>query len=99
MSVMTLCRRLLSLYPSEVVGVYGREMTDDFERGLTVAQGSGRIATMRFVIREVSWLLCDAAAERAANLYSHQSFRGRRTPNPGQVRPPNMSKNEWYADL
>ena len=45
------------------------------------------------------WLILDGLAERISTLYSHQSFRGRRTPNPGQVRPPNMSKVEWYGNL
>ena len=88
---------LLELYPKDVLGIYGREIKDDFERGLAAAHGQGRIAVVRFVVRELSWLLCDAAAERAATLYSHPSFRGRRLPNPGQVRPPNMSKKEWYG--
>ncbi len=94
---MNLYPRLLDLYPANVIGVYGREMADDFSRGLTVARGRGRVAAIRFVAREISWLLCDATAERIATLYSHQSFRGRRLPNPGQVRPPNMSKREWYS--
>jgi hypothetical protein len=92
-------RRLLDLYPADVAGIYSHEMLDDFANGLDVARRHGRIATARFIAKELLWLLCDAAAERAATLYSHQSFRGRRLPNPGQVRPPNMSKKEWYADL
>ncbi len=47
--------------------------------------------------KAAAWLIVDGLAERAATLYSHHSFRGRRTPNPGQVRPPNMSKSEWYG--
>lgn len=97
MRVLTLYRRLLSLYPKDVLGIYGREMADDFERGVAAARGRGRVAQIRFVVRELSWLLCDATAERVATLYSHPSFRGRRLPNPGQVRPPNMSKKEWYG--
>ena len=95
----TAFQRLLALYPAEVRAMYEREMVCDFTVKLAAAREDGRVATIRFLAREVSWLVCDGLAERAATLYSHQSFRGRRAPNPGQVRPPNMSKSEWYGTL
>jgi hypothetical protein len=41
-------------------------------------------------------LLCDTAAERVNSLYSYRTFHGRCRPNPTAVRPPNMSKKEWF---
>jgi hypothetical protein len=97
--VTHLYRRLLRLYPRDVRAVYEHEIVDDLERGLRVARESGRLQSTRFLVRELTWLLFDGTAERVSTLYSHQSFRGRRLPNPGQVRPPNMSKKEWYGTL
>jgi hypothetical protein len=77
------CRWTLAIYPRDVRAMYEAELAVEFEQGL----------------RSILWLLIDGLAERAATLYSHPSFRGRRTPNPGQVRPPNMSKSEWYGKL
>jgi hypothetical protein len=93
----TAFQRLLALYPADMRAMYEREMVCDFTVKLANARNRGWLATIQFLSRELSWLLCDALAERASTLYSHPSFRGRRLPNPGQVRPPNMSKKEWYG--
>jgi hypothetical protein len=97
--MIRLYRSLLRLYPRDVRAVYEREMADDFASGLCLAREGGRLSLTRFLLRELGWMLVDGTAERVATLYSHQSFRGRRLPNPGQVRPPNMSKSEWYGTL
>ena len=87
---------LIRLYPADVRYAYGDEILRDFtEASAKAAQGS-RIRHIVFVVRQFVFLLCDIAAERVNNLYSHRSFHGRRKPDPGVVRPPNMGKGEWF---
>lgn len=88
---------LLRLYPEDVRYAYECEMRDDFARRLAAACQTGNLAVARTVIVGISGLLIDVAAQRAHTLYSHRSFHGRRRPDPGVVRPPNMSKGEWFG--
>lgn len=90
--------RLLRLYPASVRDMYGTEMAASFAFGLDARRRS-RARRIGYAIREVVLLLCDAAAERAASLYSHRSFHGRQRPDLGVVRPPNMGKQEWFGKV
>lgn len=95
---MRIYRWLLRLYPSDVRYAYGREMQQAFGRQVAMWRGCGRVALTLGVMRVVGALLIDAAAERTSTLYSHRSFHGPRTPDLGVVRPPNVSKTEWFSD-
>jgi hypothetical protein len=85
---------LIRLYPADVRYAYGVEMVEDFEQRLRHA--GGRPGRCWCIARAVLSLLCDVAAERVNGLYSHRTFHGRCRPDPGRVRPPNMSKAEWF---
>ena len=89
-------RLLLVLYPSHVRAVYGMEMLADYDRRLTVARSVRPAGSLRLLLREILRVVPDAAAERVAALSSHPSFHGRRPPNLGVVRPPNVGKHEWF---
>jgi hypothetical protein len=88
--------RLLRLYPLDLRILYGHEMMAGLSCALADARTRGRLAVLRCVARELGWLLVDAAAERVATWQSHPSFHGRCLPDPGVVRPPGVSKREWY---
>ena len=89
-------RWLLFLYPLHVRAVYGREMLADYARRLRAAQSSRPAGSLRLLLGEILHVVPDAAAERIAALSSHPSFHGRRPPNFGVVRPPNVGKHEWF---
>lgn len=89
-------KALLRLYPVDIRVSYADEMVRDYDIGMAEARGRGGVPLVRFVASQLIWLLCDVAAERVSNLYSHRSFHGRCRPNPGVVRPPNMGKQEWF---
>lgn len=94
---MRLYDLLIRLYPEDVRFAYGEEMLDALERGHVDARRQGRLRLAAFVAARVTSTLADIAAERVNALYSHRSFHTRGKPNPGVVRPPNMSKGEWFG--
>ncbi len=88
---------LIGLYPDDVRFAYGREMVADLAGRHEQARVRGRLALARFVCCSSIALLVDVAVERLGALTaSHRSFHGRRRPDPGVVRPPNMGKKEWF---
>jgi hypothetical protein len=94
---MWIYARLLRLYPSDVRYAYEREMLDSFGQHVTTWRRNGRAALALAIGRAISILLVDIAAERISGLYSHRSFHGPRKPDWGMVRPPNVSKAEWFS--
>jgi hypothetical protein len=86
----------LALYPVDVRESYGDEMMWAYGHGLMENRRRGPMTLVWFIASHVIWLLCDAAAERVLTLYSHRSFHGRCRPDLSLVRPPNMSKKEWF---
>ena len=90
-------RRLIRLYPDDIRFAYGAELDAEFRRGLADSGSRGRFRRTAFVVRAVARLLVEAAFERVHTLYSHRSFHGRGRPDLGLVRPPNMSKQEWFG--
>ena len=88
-------RHLLRLYPPHVRIIYGAEMLSGFTERARSADS--RIRKMRLLLRDVATVLPDAAAERIATFSSHPSFHGARPPDLGVVRPPNVSKREWFG--
>ena len=93
---MTLFRALVRLFPDDVRFAYGDEMIADFERQFAVVGQRNAVRGMWFAAKQMLFTLCDVVVERANTLYSHRSFHGRGRPNPGVVRPPNVSKAEWW---
>jgi len=89
--------RLVGLYPADVRFAYGAEMLDGWRRGHAERRARGRLRLAAFVARSTASTLLDALAERVNLLYSHRSFHTRGKPNAGVVRPPNMSKREWFG--
>jgi hypothetical protein len=92
-------RRLIQLYPEDVRFAYAQEMIDDFDRELSDARKHGTAKVAAYVFRRLLQLFGDAGAERINSLYSHRTFHGRCEPHPGVVRPPNMSKREWFGSI
>ena len=93
---MRIYRLLIGLYPPDVRFAYGAEMVHALQRDHARCRELGVTRLAMFVSWSVSATLVDVAAERANALYSHRSFHGRGTPDPGVVRPPNMGKREWF---
>jgi hypothetical protein len=93
---MTFYSRLVALYPDDVRFAYGDELVADLERRHAAGRGTGRLRHAAGVVARLSSLLTDIAMEWANCVYSHRSFHGRARPNSGVVRPPNMSKREWF---
>jgi hypothetical protein len=67
-----------------------------YSRLVALYPDEGRLRRVAGVVGRLSSLLADIAVEWANCLYSHRSFHGRARPNAGVVRPPNMSKQEWF---
>ena len=73
-------------------------MQESFDRRVGGLRDRGSAALAFIVVLwELVLLVVDVAAERVSVLYSHRSFHGRRRPDLGVVRPPNMSKDEWFG--
>jgi hypothetical protein len=91
---MRLIEMVVALYPRDVRDAYGAEIAADLSAPWTrpVTARSATIATWDLLA-----VVVDAGFERISSLYSHRSFHGRCTPDPGVVRPPNMSKAEWFG--
>jgi len=87
-------RRLLRLYPPHIRAIYGDEMRAGFDAGCD--QCSSRLSLIRFCSMSMLSLAIDATVERLWTFGSHPSFSGRRPPDFGMVRPPNMGKKEWF---
>jgi hypothetical protein len=96
---MRLYERLVRLYPADVRFAYGREMIDDLAATYAACRAHGSLRLTSFVARTTLLVLVDVTMEWLNNLYSHRSFHGRRQPDPGVVRPPNMGKQEWFDAL
>ena len=94
---MRLYSLLLRLYPSDVRYAYGREMRDAFAVTIARARRRGAIPCASTAARELIALAIDVVAQRASTIYSHRSFHSRRPPDLSMVRPPNMSKDEWFG--
>jgi hypothetical protein len=87
-------RRLLALYPSHIRTTYGAEMASAFDANLDRSPSSW--SRFRFYAVSIAALVLDATVERLWMFGSHPSFSGRRPPDLGVVRPPNMGKREWF---
>jgi hypothetical protein len=88
---------LLRLYPQDVRHAYGQQLQDSFRDRIARVRQRGLATLALTVAKDIAFLLIDIAAERVAALYSHRSFHGRCEPDLGVVRPPNMSKAEWFG--
>jgi hypothetical protein len=97
LTMMRVYQTLIRLYPEDVRFAYGEEMVIDFDRQVAAARQRGRLPLALFVAGSVLTLLSDASAERMNSLYSHRTFHTRCRPNPAEVRPPNMGKQEWFS--
>jgi len=89
-----LYQALLTLYPPHVRTIYSAEMIRSFEAALS--ERHGVLSRIRFVVVSTCVILMDATVERLWTFGSHPSFTGRRPSDLGVVRPPNMSKAEWF---
>jgi hypothetical protein len=88
-------RLLLNMYPPHVRAIYADEMRAAFESALD--RCVSRWSRLRFCSMSILATGIDAAVERLWTLGSHPSFSGCRPTDLGVVRPPNMSKAEWFG--
>jgi hypothetical protein len=89
-------KTVLRLYPQDIRFAYGDEMIGGFAAGVG-AMRRRPLGRVTYALTQFTLLILDIAAERVSSLYSHRSFHGRRAPDLGVVRPPNMGKDEWFG--
>jgi hypothetical protein len=78
-------RALLRLYPYDFRAAFGAEMLAAFDAG----SGKGRV-------RELAGMARGAVAEWFAKLTSDPIRRGRSLPDVRMMRPPGITRAEWF---
>lgn len=87
----------LHLYPRDYAGKFAEEMLAAFEEGVAEQRARGRWTAARFVLIELMSLLRGVGAEWRAKLTSDRSTRGRCLPDWRMMRPPGVTREEWFG--
>jgi hypothetical protein len=84
---------LLRLYPQDYRIWFAAEMLSAFEQAAQQNRGSAA----RFVLVELSSVIRGAAAEWVAKITTNPNVRGRRFPDVMLMRPPGVSREQWFV--
>jgi hypothetical protein len=88
---------LLRLYPRDYRTKFAAEMLAAFEEGAAEQRARGRAAGVPFALVELISLLLGAGAEWGAKFISDRSTRGRCLPDWRMMRPPGVTREEWFG--
>jgi hypothetical protein len=88
---------LLRLYPYDFQQLFAAEMAQTFAQAADEHHQRGVTAFATFNAREWGAVVVEAAAEWAAKLYGHPSLHGRCLPDWRLMRPPDVSKKDWFG--
>jgi len=91
-------KALLRLYPSDYRRVLSAEMVAAFEESLVEHRGHLSLF-LRFAISELVGLLIALGGEWIAKLTSDDAVRARSVPDLRLMRPPGVSREEWFSGL
>jgi hypothetical protein len=90
-------RALLQLYPSDYRARFAAEMLAAFEEGAAEQRARGCVAGVGFALLELMSLLLGAGAEWGAKFTCDRSTRGRCLPDWRMMRPPGVTREEWFG--
>src|SRR5262249_2788761 len=88
---------LLRLYPRDYRISFTAEMVTTFAEAAEDRRGHGRVIFVRFAVAELIGLLIGAGAEWLAKFTSDSSTRGRCLPDLRVMRPPGVSREQWFG--
>jgi hypothetical protein len=88
---------LLRLYPTDYRTCFAAEMLKTFEEAAAWRRKQGMLGSVYFSLAELVGLLIGAAAEWIAKLSTDRSIRGRCLPDLRMMRPPGVTRQQWFA--
>lgn len=88
---------LLHLYPSDYRARFAAEMLAAFEEGTAEQLACGRSVGARFVLVELMGLVLGAASEWGSKIVCDRTARGRCLPDWRMMRPPGVTREEWFG--
>ena len=89
----------LRLYPVDYRARFAAEMLTAFEEAVADRHGVGTVASVRFIVAELTALVSGAGIEWLAKLTSDGAARGRCLPDCRMMRPAGVTREEWAAGL
>jgi hypothetical protein len=95
MNLLRIYNTLLRLYPRDYRMAFAREMTANFN----VAIQQRRVNRHRFTLAELASLVTGAAVEWIAKATSDPSIRGRSLPDVMLMRPPGVTREQWFGHV
>jgi hypothetical protein len=95
-NLVRIYKALLRLYPSDYRRLFSAEMGATFEESVVEHRGQLSLS-LRFAISELVGLLVALGDEWIAKLTSDDAVRARSVPDLRLMRPPGVSREEWFS--
>ncbi len=87
---------LLGLYPADYRAFFAAAMLNAFEKALEERRRDRQVVLARFVFAELKGIAIGAGAEWISKLTSEKSIRGRCLPDVRMMRPPGVTREDWF---
>jgi hypothetical protein len=97
MSVVSVYRALLALYPRDYLASFRREMLSAFEKAGDERRAEGWPAYARFAAGELAGLALGATTEWIAKCTTNSAVRGRSVQDLRKMRPAGVTRELWFA--